>query len=282
MRGRRNRRRLRDVKDRLRHKPQKTAPQVKKSPRKTNNRCPIRSVRGTPASVPVQQEIPEQQSQTTQYFTMPVLNRSQGAQTVNNADDSSLGAAVQKTNARPPPGFHGNSSHVQQPPNVAYNEQVPNYPPHHQIPHMQHPVPMCQKYGVQSYQPSENDDYANLDLVKPFEQQQTSHVMYLRLPHNQIVSIPVCPDEHMAMEAQQMNLDLSYPFNIPISAGPACFVPIQPEMQGQMQPIHMEYHQGYIAADGTYYAPPDYAYMEYVNQTAKFEPGTVCHGENLI
>merc|ERR1719361_3267138 len=134
------------------------------------------------------------------------------------------------------------------------------YPPHQVIPmnpqnqmtqqntmqQNQHPPQIHPDHATQY--PPENVDFANLQLAKPFEQQQNSSVMYLRLPHDQIVSLPVCPEEQMCMETYQMNLDLSYPFNVNVPVTPCYVVPIQPDMVMQQE---MNNNQSYAL----YYNP---------------------------
>merc|ERR550537_2067460 len=118
--------------------------------------------------------------------------------------------------------------------------------------------PPTEGYGVNQMNPNDPT------LAKPFHFQQMDSVMYLYLPSEQVLKIPMCPEERCSESKYRMNLDLSFPSptEIPTSA---YYLPIMPPVQQNgvfMYPNQINVYQNNGAEA---FIVPEQNYMPYEN-----------------
>lgn len=264
------------------------------SPSKIINSCPIKQIssnRQQPIFIPqqhvhapsipsiiqeekekekfIENEPTPSESETTQYFIMPIpetpeprTHQEKCDPTLIQQDFSSphQSASTSKSPSptRPPPGFETAPVVPQAPPMNAtihyqqINPQMINmchYPQQINYEQQPHHIMVASPTHLTPAAPPE------VPMSKPFQYQQMDSVMYLYLPSEQVLKIPMCPEERCAEEKYRMNLDLSFPVSSSEIPQPTYYFPVMPMQQNGVF-LYPE-QQNMISTQ----PPPEAAYM---------------------
>merc|ERR550534_2745343 len=96
-------------------------------------------------------------------------------------------------------------------------------------------------------------------------------VMYLYLPSDQVLKIPMCPEERCPDEQYRMNLDLSFPVSPAEIPHSAYYPPMMPMVQ--QNGVYMYSNQLNVYPNSPEgYMIPEQQFMPYVNPD---EPGEI-------
>jgi len=230
-------------------------------------------------------------SETTQYFIMPIPETSQPQTHEEKCDptliqqdysspNQSASTSKSPSPTRPPPGFETTTFITQEQPTTFISQEQPTtfitqeQPMPTEVHYQQQINPQminlcpCQVemeaptegYAVNQMNPNDPN------LAKPFHFQQMDSVMYLYLPSDQVLKIPMCPEERCAEEKYRMNLDLSYPV-LPTEMQPY-YLPMMPPVQQNgvyMYPNHPNQINVYQNNGAEGYMIPEQNYMPIVN-----------------